>query len=339
MIPGTSRLRRDARSCSVTTAKTLSWRARAMAISSCSTVHRLAAPIIERRSRARTPAGRFVAHLRAGKIRTPASGGFTRQCCRNAIARIRGSSRQRDGRPVAVAGLGIERHGRSGGAGGGERSRVWSVHGQRQPARDALHPRCGDRQAALHERRCCHGARESGDGARGGEWPRLFQHQSTTRSTASAFRRNIDHGKLSFVAALGRCAAVSRSTPARSRRAVREGELADRRRRRAAKRWQRNETTLTPENVRNMKILWKLQLDNVPREMHALLPPLIVGEIATAGRSRRRSRSSPGRPTTSTRSTSPRDRFSGRNISTIRLPERAAASATRCVREGRRRRR
>jgi hypothetical protein len=44
--------------------------------------------------------------------------------------------------------------------------------------------------------------------------------------------------------------------------------------------WQRNETTLTPENVRNLKIVWKLQLDNVPREMHSLLPPLIVGEIA-----------------------------------------------------------
>src|SRR3979490_1877223 len=46
--------------------------------------------------------------------------------------------------------------------------------------------------------------------------------------------------------------------------------------------WQRNEATLTPDNVKNLKIVWKLQLDNVPREMHALLPPLIVGEIATA---------------------------------------------------------
>ena len=46
--------------------------------------------------------------------------------------------------------------------------------------------------------------------------------------------------------------------------------------------WQRNETTLTPDNVKNLKIVWKVQLDNVPREMHALLPVLIVGEIATA---------------------------------------------------------
>src|SRR6267378_223690 len=46
--------------------------------------------------------------------------------------------------------------------------------------------------------------------------------------------------------------------------------------------WQRNETTLTPDNVKNLRIVWKVQLDNVPREMHALLPVLIVGEIATA---------------------------------------------------------
>ena len=46
--------------------------------------------------------------------------------------------------------------------------------------------------------------------------------------------------------------------------------------------WQRNETTLTPDNVRNLKIVWKLQLDNAPREMHGLLPALIVGEVSTA---------------------------------------------------------
>ncbi len=46
--------------------------------------------------------------------------------------------------------------------------------------------------------------------------------------------------------------------------------------------WQRNETILTTENVKDLKILWKLQLDNAPREMHSLLPPLIIGEIPTA---------------------------------------------------------
>jgi outer membrane protein assembly factor BamB len=47
--------------------------------------------------------------------------------------------------------------------------------------------------------------------------------------------------------------------------------------------WQRNETVLTTNNVKDLKILWKLQLDNAPREMHSLLPPLIVGEIPTSG--------------------------------------------------------
>lgn len=47
--------------------------------------------------------------------------------------------------------------------------------------------------------------------------------------------------------------------------------------------WQRNETLLNPETVGKLRILWKVQLDNVPREMHALLPPLIIGEMATPG--------------------------------------------------------
>jgi outer membrane protein assembly factor BamB len=46
--------------------------------------------------------------------------------------------------------------------------------------------------------------------------------------------------------------------------------------------WQRNETTLTTANVKDLRIVWKLKLDNEPREMHALLPVLIVGEINTA---------------------------------------------------------
>src|SRR5215212_3836037 len=45
--------------------------------------------------------------------------------------------------------------------------------------------------------------------------------------------------------------------------------------------WQRNEATLTKENVRNLKILWKLRLDNDPRDMHSLLPALVVGNINT----------------------------------------------------------
>ncbi len=46
--------------------------------------------------------------------------------------------------------------------------------------------------------------------------------------------------------------------------------------------WQQNETTLTTANVKNMKLLWKLKLDNQPREMHNLLPALVVGRVNTA---------------------------------------------------------
>jgi len=45
--------------------------------------------------------------------------------------------------------------------------------------------------------------------------------------------------------------------------------------------WQRNETILTKENVKDMRLLWKVQLDNQPRQMHNLFPPLIAGSVAT----------------------------------------------------------
>jgi outer membrane protein assembly factor BamB len=45
--------------------------------------------------------------------------------------------------------------------------------------------------------------------------------------------------------------------------------------------WQKNEKILTTANVGGMKLLWKYQTDNVPRQMHALFPPLIVGRAAT----------------------------------------------------------
>jgi outer membrane protein assembly factor BamB len=45
--------------------------------------------------------------------------------------------------------------------------------------------------------------------------------------------------------------------------------------------WQKDEKILTLENVRNMKLLWKLQLDNEPRQMHSLFPPLIMERVNT----------------------------------------------------------
>ena len=64
--------------------------------------------------------------------------------------------------------------------------------------------------------------------------------------------------------------------------------------------WQQNETILTKDNVKDMKLLWKIKLDNQPRQMHSLFPPLIAGNVTTTSRRRRRSRSSPASPTTST---------------------------------------
>jgi outer membrane protein assembly factor BamB len=40
--------------------------------------------------------------------------------------------------------------------------------------------------------------------------------------------------------------------------------------------FQPDETVLNKDNVKNLKILWKIKLDNVPHEMHSLFPPLIV---------------------------------------------------------------
>ncbi len=45
--------------------------------------------------------------------------------------------------------------------------------------------------------------------------------------------------------------------------------------------WQRDEHILTKDNVKNLKILWKVKLHNQPREMHSLFPPLIASGIPT----------------------------------------------------------
>lgn len=46
--------------------------------------------------------------------------------------------------------------------------------------------------------------------------------------------------------------------------------------------WQKNETILSPSNVKNLQILWKLQLDNVPQQMHSLFPPMILNNVRTS---------------------------------------------------------
>jgi outer membrane protein assembly factor BamB len=46
--------------------------------------------------------------------------------------------------------------------------------------------------------------------------------------------------------------------------------------------WQRNETLLSPDTVGRMELLWKVRLDNQPRQMHNLFPALIVSDVLTA---------------------------------------------------------
>ena len=45
--------------------------------------------------------------------------------------------------------------------------------------------------------------------------------------------------------------------------------------------WQKDEKILGVSTVKNMKLLWKLHLDNEPRQMHSLFPPLIVEQVRT----------------------------------------------------------
>jgi outer membrane protein assembly factor BamB len=47
--------------------------------------------------------------------------------------------------------------------------------------------------------------------------------------------------------------------------------------------WQKDEKILSTASVKNMKLLWKLKLDNEPRQMHSLFPPLIVEAAMTSG--------------------------------------------------------
>lgn len=45
--------------------------------------------------------------------------------------------------------------------------------------------------------------------------------------------------------------------------------------------WQKDETILTKENIKGLRLLWKTKLDNEPRQMHSLLEPLVIGRVDT----------------------------------------------------------
>ena len=47
--------------------------------------------------------------------------------------------------------------------------------------------------------------------------------------------------------------------------------------------WQRNETKITVENAKNIRLLWKLKTDNKPMGMQSFREPLIVAGVNTAG--------------------------------------------------------
>ena len=47
--------------------------------------------------------------------------------------------------------------------------------------------------------------------------------------------------------------------------------------------WQRNETLISPATVREMALIWKVKLDNQPRQMHNLFAPLIISDVHVAG--------------------------------------------------------
>ncbi len=45
--------------------------------------------------------------------------------------------------------------------------------------------------------------------------------------------------------------------------------------------WQRAESTITPESVRNFKLLWSIKLENQQKGLYSLLEPLIAGRVIT----------------------------------------------------------
>ncbi|MDQ3211272.1 MAG: PQQ-binding-like beta-propeller repeat protein [Acidobacteriota bacterium] len=46
--------------------------------------------------------------------------------------------------------------------------------------------------------------------------------------------------------------------------------------------WQKDEALITPASAKGMKLLWTVQTDNEPRQLHNLFAPLIVSEVTTA---------------------------------------------------------
>ena len=102
--------------------------------------------------------------------------------------------------------------------------------------------------------------------------------------------------------------------------------------------WQRHETLISPATVKNMALLWKVKLDNPPREMHNLFAPLVIGDLVVAGVTTRNRRGRRASPTTSTASMSRRARRSGSGTSIRRSMTLGGAAARSARADGRPRR-
>ena len=86
--------------------------------------------------------------------------------------------------------------------------------------------------------------------------------------------------------------------------------------------WQRNETIITKDSVKQMKLAWKVQLDNEPRQMHSLLSAAAwISDVATKDGLKQIAVADRQSPTTSTASMSRRARSSGRSNSTALYKE------------------
>ena len=45
--------------------------------------------------------------------------------------------------------------------------------------------------------------------------------------------------------------------------------------------WNKQEKTLTKDNVKNLKLLWKLETHNQVRALHSLMPVLVLAQLNT----------------------------------------------------------
>jgi outer membrane protein assembly factor BamB len=46
--------------------------------------------------------------------------------------------------------------------------------------------------------------------------------------------------------------------------------------------WQKDEKIINTSNAKDIRLVWKIKLDNQPRQMHSLLPPLLIGRLNTS---------------------------------------------------------